>query len=482
MRDMLRPNASVRRERTLLVGMRGRGKDGRAWHVRAEAASYDEAGSFTPEPHSAFDPRRADDDTIRDDMEELRHLAQTAGAHVVGEVILRHRAIDPKTFIGKGHVERVAGLVQAQDVDVVVMNTDLAPAQAHNLEERFQSKVIDRSELILDIFATRARTPMAKLQVELAQLEYILPRLRRMWTHLERQRAGLGTRGPGEQQLEEDRRAARRRILDLKQEIVHIQARRTREVARRRREFTVSLVGYTNAGKSTLMNALTRAGALVEDRLFSTLDTKTRQWRVDRDHRVLLSDTVGFIRHLPHHLVASFRATLEEARQASLLLHVADVSHPLALEHVDVVRQVLEEIGCANRPRLLVLNKIDAMRDDTALRVLMQREPATVAISARTGENLADLSAWVLARLAESEVAVDLTAPVAAGQLLSEIAAEGRILAREFVDSNVRLTVRIARGRLDRLAKRHPELAVSGGPPTEGAGDDDWGGDGAISE
>jgi len=473
MPDVMRSSASVRRERTLLVGLHGLparpgGRGGQGSGVRGQGSDEGVRGQGSGLPSlRPFVPSSLRPPDPAERLLELRRLAETAGANVVTALTLRHRRVHPDLFLGRGRVERITRIVAEHDVDVVVFDTDLAPAQTHNLEARFQCKVIDRSELILDIFATRARTRMAKRQVELAQLEYIFPRLRRMWTHLERQIGGIGVRGPGEQQLESDRRIARQRILDLKAEIAHIQKRRAREVHARRREFTVSLVGYTNAGKSTLMNALTGANALVGDRLFSTLDTKTRRWAIDANHRVLLSDTVGFIRDLPHHLVASFRATLEEARQAHLLLHLADVSHPQALEQVDAVRAVLEEIGCTGQPRLLVMNKTDAVTDDTALRVLTQREPAAVAVSALTGEGLDDLAGWVLGRIMEDEVEITVRVPQGDGHLLSQVAAAGQVLDRSYDDSDAVMLVRIARGRLSRLRKHHRELIVVGPVPAD---------------
>ena len=241
-----------------------------------------------------------------DPLEELQGLATTAGAHVVGKLLQRRQSIIPATYIGKGKLAELQEQVTASDADVVIFDNDLSPAQVRNLEKATGVKVLDRSELILDIFATRARSVEARLQVELAQLEYALPRLRRMWTHLSRISGGIGLRGPGETQLEEDRRLVDHRIRDLRHRLSELQARKEREVATRREEHTVSLVGYTNAGKSTLMNALTGATVLVEDRLFSTLDTRTRQWHIKDWGRILLSDTVGFIRELPHHLIASF--------------------------------------------------------------------------------------------------------------------------------------------------------------------------------
>ncbi len=282
-----------------------------------------------------------------DPLDELRSLATTAGALVVGGLCQRRLKINPATYIGKGKVQELTEQAEAVEADVIVFDNDLSPPQIRNLEKATKIKVLDRSELILDIFATRARTAEARLQVELAQLEYALPRLRQMWSHLGRAAAGIGTRGPGETQLEEDRRLVDLRIRDLKTRLHEVQARKEREVASRREEHTVSLVGYTNAGKSTLMNALTGAGVYVEDKLFSTLDTRTRQWHIkDLGCRVLLSDTVGFIRDLPHHLVASFRkATLEEARQARLLMHVVDASNPHAEEHIKAVKKVTRRAG-----------------------------------------------------------------------------------------------------------------------------------------
>ncbi len=298
-----------------------------------------------------------------DPLDELRGLATTAGAVVVASILQKREHVVPASYIGKGKLVELQEAVEAHDADVVIFDNDLSPAQTRNLEKATSIKVIDRSELILDIFASRARTVAARLQVELAQLEYALPRLRRMWTHLSRYKGGIGLRGPGETQLEEDRRLVTLRIRDLKAKLVVVQARKQREVRGRSEEHTVSLVGYTNAGKSTLMNALTGADVYVEDKLFSTLDTRTRQWHLPPPpmtaesaatrggYKVLLSDTVGFIRDLPHHLIASFKATLEETRQARLLLHVVDASSPFAERQIQAVTSVLKELDCAeNNP------------------------------------------------------------------------------------------------------------------------------------
>jgi GTP-binding protein HflX len=278
-------------------------------------------------------------------LEELEGLAATAGVQVVGQLIQRRDAPDAATYIGHGKVEELTRLAAAMDADVVIFDNDLSPGQTRNLEKATDLKVLDRTELILDIFATRAQTAQARLAVELAQLEYAMPRLKRMWTHLSRQKKGVGLRGPGETQLEEDRRLVENKIKDLRRQLNTIERRKEREVAGRHDLLTVSLVGYTNAGKSTLMNTLTNAGVFVQDALFATLDTRTRRWQLPGWGPVLLSDTVGFIRQLPHHLIESFKATLAEARHADLLLHVADGSNPAVYDQIGAAYKVLEEIG-----------------------------------------------------------------------------------------------------------------------------------------
>ncbi|HYV37981.1 MAG TPA: GTPase HflX, partial [Gemmataceae bacterium] len=300
-------------------------------------------------------------------------------------------------------------------------------------------KVLDRSELILDIFATRARSVEARLQVELAQLEYSLPRLRKMWTHLKSYTGGIGLRGPGETQLEEDRRLVALRIRDLKHRLAEVQARKAREVRSRFEEHTVSLVGYTNAGKSTLMNALTGAGVLAEDKLFSTLDTRTRQWRLSDWGKVLLSDTVGFIRELPHHLIASFKATLEETRQARLLLHVVDASNPFAEEQINAVNKVLKEIGCEGKPTLLVLNKVDQLKDRSYLDVLMSQHRRSIAISAAKGQGLDELRDGVIEALSADFADVEVEMDASHGRVQAYLAAHAEIYRQEYQDNRVRL-------------------------------------------
>jgi GTP-binding protein HflX len=326
-----------------------------------------------------------------DCLTELRLLAETAGAQVRGEVLQRRGPVRASTFLSKGKIDEVRTLSGEEQATLLLLDDDLSPAQSRNLGEQLNMKVVDRSGLILDIFSRRARTREARLQVELAQLEYLLPRLTRMWEHLSRLGGGIGTRGPGETQLEVDRRRVRERIAKLKRELDHVVQERRVQRRGRRDCFKASLVGYTNAGKSTLFNALTRASVYVEDQLFATLDPTTRVFSVNRDTRALLTDTVGFIRKLPPHLVASFRATLEEVAEADLLLHVVDATEPDIDAHIQAVETVLESIGAMGIPRLSVFNKIDGVSDEVSALGLRARYPGAVFVSALTREGLPEL-------------------------------------------------------------------------------------------
>ena len=303
---------------------------------------------------------------VEDSLDELARLADTAGAEVIDQVIQHRGRPDAAYFIGKGKAEEIATLYEASDASSVIFDVDLSPAQTRNLEEVINGKIIDRARLILDIFALHARTKEAMLEVELAQLEYQLPRLTRLWTHLSRQvsgagtrSGGIGTRGPGETQLSIDRRLLRTRMSHLKRSLDKI--RRNRQLERRSREdmLTIALVGYTNAGKSTLLNALANENLYTDDKLFSTLDSTTRAVHLSDNHDVLLTDTVGFIRRLPHHLIASFRATLEEVSKARMLLHVVDISQANAQEQILAVEEVLKELDALDKPTLMVFNKVD---------------------------------------------------------------------------------------------------------------------------
>jgi GTP-binding protein HflX len=330
-------------------------------------------------------------------LEELRRLADTAGARVLGEIVQRRGTIHPAHFIGKGKIGEVKALAGEKNADVAIFNDDLSPPQVRNLEKELGVKVVDRSELILDIFSRRARTRESRLQVELAQLEYMLPRLTGMWKHLERQAGGIGTRGPGETQLETDRRLVRERIARLKRELEAVERERETQRRRRRREFRAALVGYTNAGKSTLFNAMTRAQVFVEDRLFATLDATTRQMVSPERRMALLTDTVGFIRKLPHHLVASFHSTLVEAIEADRLLHVIDAADPDRTRQILAVEQVLESLLETPRPTTLVFNKCDRLSEDE-IAGLRARHPGCHVVSAKSGTGIVELrqSLWAL--------------------------------------------------------------------------------------
>jgi len=403
-----------------------------------------------------------------DDLTELTALAESAGAVVVDRFQQKLRKINPATYIGSGKVIQLAGRVKRYKADVVIFDNDLSPGQIRGLEEEINAKVLDRSELILDIFATRAQTKQAKLQVELAQLEYTYPRLARMWSHLDAVAGagggtaagavgGIGTRGPGEQQLELDRRIVKKRITELKRELIDIDGRRIREIEARKEHFKICLVGYTNAGKSTLMNALTDAGVFVEDRLFATLDTRTRKWAPAKGAEVLLSDTVGFVKNLPHQLVASFKATLEEAINADLLLHVIDVSNSDVLNQIESVDKVLTEIGCGERPILKVFNKVDILKVAGQLEMLQTLFTDAVAISAKTGYGLDKLSQAVTAKCRGNEVTLRISTTVANGKVQNYLRAHGTILEEHYLDSVVVIDARLGQNQLLGLQRLHPE-------------------------
>ena len=389
-------------------------------------------------------------------LAELRQLAETARAEVVGAVWQRAAHFNASTYIGSGKAREVRALVAEMDADTVACDHDLTPAQIRNLEQLLDVKVIDRSELILDIFASHARTRQAKLQVELAQLEYTYPRLAGMWKHFERLEGAIGTRGPGEQQLETDRRLVRRRAGKLRSELATIQKRIERQIEKRGSIFTIALVGYTNAGKSALMNALTGAGVRVEDKLFATLDTKSARWELRKNRPAVLSDTVGFIRDLPHHLVASFHATLEGAVQADLLLHVADASHPYCEEQIESVNEVLAEIGCAGHPLLTVFNKIDAVDDLARLLILKNRCPDHVTVSALRGDGLDEMAERVAAHMSRRFVEVRVTAGAGDGKLIAFMRGHADVIEETESDGAVRFAALIDRqflGRLNAMAR-----------------------------
>lgn len=384
-------------------------------------------------------------------FQELEGLAETAGAIVMGTLSQRRDQPDIAFYLGRGKVEELTSLVEFHAADVVIFDNDLTPAQTRNLEQSLKVKVLDRTELILDIFATHAQTAESRLAVELAQLEYSLPRLKRMWTHLSRIKMGVGMRGPGEKQLEVDRRLVEKRIHDLKQDLRQIEHRKERLVRSRDGMMTASLVGYTNAGKSTLMNALTNANVLAEDKLFATLDTRTRRWTLPNWGPILLSDTVGFIRNLPHHLIASFKATLEEANQADLLIHVADASSPAVYQQITAVYDVLQELGIEEKDTLLVLNKIDAIANPTDLDTIQRRYPHAVAVSAVNRQGFEQLRAVVSDALSRTFRNVVIETDVSNGKLLAYLKAHGEVISTQFGESKVTVHCRLPQKYLGRI-------------------------------
>ena len=386
----------------------------------------------------------------QDSLAELRELAESAGVGVLELLTQKRDAPSAPTFVGKGKADEIAARCQALAANTVIFDDDLSPAQGRNLGEIFgpNVKVIDRTELILDIFAQRARTREGKIQVELAQLEYMLPRLTGMWTHLSRQRGGVGCRGPGETQLEVDRRRVQEKITRLQRQLAEV--RKNRRIERSGRQKLhwpcVSIIGYTNSGKSTLMNALTEAGVLAEDKLFATLDPTTRKHRLPNNQNILLSDTVGFLRKLPHHLVESFKATLEETTEADLLLHVVDVTHPQVYEQIAAVAVVLNELNAGLKPVVVALNKMDRIGTDRSVVERLQRDhPGSVVISAKCGTNLDVLQEEIALRLSDRRVSVTLAIPAERQQAIALVYRAGYVTAREHTAGKVLLTAQIPR-------------------------------------
>ncbi|MCH1570679.1 MAG: GTPase HflX [Longimicrobiales bacterium] len=404
-------------------------------------------------------PSRSEARDVADEhLHELARLTDTAGGEVVGSLVQRLDRPHPRYYLGEGKARSLAELVEEREANLVIFDEELSPAQGKNLEELIKVRVLDRSELILDIFATRARSSEARMQVELAQLEYLLPRLRRMWSHLSRIRGGIGLRGPGETQLETDRRLIGTRIGDLKRKLREVAKARAVQRKSRAGLFRVAFVGYTNAGKSSLLRALSGADLFVEDRLFATLDSATRSIDLGGGYEALATDTVGFIRKLPHHLIASFRSTLEESREADILLHVIDASHPDWEEQREVVLEVLDELALADQEKILVFNKMDRI-NDTECESLKQRirslEPTpAVFVSAHQPETLEALRETLRIRIRNRLSRVVIRIPVIDGQAIAAVYREGEVLDRVDEQLDVCLTARLPEGVLGRLTAR----------------------------
>ena len=371
--------------------------------------------------------------SVDDSLDELELLADTAGARTTRRLIQAIAKLNPATYIGKGKVGELKEFVERDKADLVIFDDDLTTVQIRNLERVLKCKLLDRSALILDIFAGRAQTAAAKTQVELAQLEYLRTRLTRQWTHLSRQKGGIGTKGPGETQIETDRRLIGTRIATLRKRLSKIDRQRTTQRKGRHGYSRVALVGYTNAGKSTLMNAMTDAKVWAEDRLFATLDATTRQVKVAPNKTVLLSDTVGFIRKLPHRLIESFKSTLDEVRESDLLLHVVDVTHPCYQDHISVVDETLHELGATDIPSLLVFNKVDAVEGKERVAELKREFEAPVFISAQRAIGLRELKSRIVGMIEATYSEHTAYIPLSDARMISQVRGMADVVSEEYI-------------------------------------------------
>jgi len=390
---------------------------------------------------------------IHEHLDELELLAETAGAKIAGRITQRVSKINPATFIGKGKAEEILNQAKELDVKLILFDDELSPGQIKNYHKISDSvKVLDRSGLILDIFQKHAKTKEARTQVDLAYMEYLLPRLTRQWTHLERQMGGIGTRaGMGETQIEIDRRLIRTRISKLKKELTRIEKERDTQSYRRQSEFRVSLVGYTNAGKSTLFKALTGSDVYIQDQLFATLDTTVRKLQIDESHSILLSDTVGFIRKLPHNLVASFKSTLKEVLEADLILVMLDISSAQIGDHFQTIENVLKDMGAQDIPQILVLNKVDLISDGNMIEKRQRQFPDSVTVSAQQHLRLSELKSRVIAKMEENFQTIDLEFPYDQGKTIAHAQEGVEVLKREYEENGVKLRVRGSRSRINQI-------------------------------
>jgi len=392
-------------------------------------------------------------DILIEQLQELEELAATAGAETIMKITQDRILPDRALYLGKGKVEELAQLADLNDIDLIIFNDDLSPMQVRNLEKMVSKKIVDRSGLILDIFASHAKTKEAKTQVELAQLQYLLPRLTRAWTHLSKQFGGIGTKGPGETQIETDRRIIRTRISSLKEKLVKIESQKQTQTQQRKDFFRVSLVGYTNAGKSTLFNLITNAEVLAEDKLFATLDSTTKSFELDKTHKILLSDTVGFIRKLPAHLIASFKSTLNEVDQADLILHVVDLSHPYFKDHIQVVEQTLKELRCEKKPQIKVFNKVDLLQDRSLLDELKHSYEHSVVISAERGINISSLLKMIKDNFIDSHVEESVKIKISDAKIISIIHSLTEVLSIKYSQKFVNITYRATKENSNKIRK-----------------------------
>ena len=391
--------------------------------------------------------------TTNEHLDELILLADTAGVEVRHKIIQEREQIDPATFIGSGKADEIGRLVQLEGISTIIFDDDLSPVQIRNLEKVIPCKIIDRSGLILDIFASRAKTKEAMTQVELAQLQYLLPRLTRQWTHLSKQYGGVGTKGPGETQIETDRRAIRSRIRHLREKLERISNEREVQRKRRKEMLRVAMVGYTNAGKSTLLRHISGADVLVEDRLFATLDTTVRMVKISPSRKVLLSDTVGFIRKLPPHLIASFRSTLAEVAEADVLLHVVDICHPQFDEQIAVVNETLDGLGALGKPMIYVFNKIDKLVDRSVMNEINKTFSPAVCISAERGINIGNLKTELLRLIEQTTDVHTITIKQSEYGMIAKLHEFAEILETGYEQDSVRVRFRINQKNLEQLKK-----------------------------
>ncbi len=394
---------------------------------------------------------------VKEYLEELIRLADTAGVEVAHTIVQERDGIEPGTYLGSGKVIEIGQLVEQEKIPMVIFDDDLSPMQVRNLEKIIKCKIIDRSGLILDIFASRAKSKEAMTQVELAQLQYLLPRLTRQWTHLSKQYGGVGTKGPGETQLEVDRRAIRTRIGLLKEKLEEISIERTEQRKKRNDWTRVALVGYTNAGKSTLLKQMSGSDVFIEDRLFATLDTTVRQVAISQTKNILLSDTVGFIRKLPAHLIASFRSTLAEVVEADVILHVVDVSHPQFEEQLQVVRETLQDLGVSEKPTVMAFNKIDKLEERSIISFLTKEYDKSVFISAQRGINISQLNESILEVLEQELIEQTIHLDQSDYGLISKLHEFAEILEKDYEDNSIKVRFRYDRkfsGRLSKILRK----------------------------
>lgn len=401
----------------------------------------------------ALNTRDLDRNLVDEHLAELEELSLTAGAETILKVVQQKSSAHPAFYIGKGKAEEMKQLIEMNDINIVISDDDLSPVQARNLEKLFERKIVDRSGLILDIFASHAKTKEAKTQVELAQLQYMLPRLTRAWTHLSKQYGGIGTKGPGETQIETDRRIIRYRINLLKEKLSKIESQRLTQSHGRKDFIKISLVGYTNAGKSTLFNLLTKAGVFAEDKLFATLDSTTRALDIGKSQKLLLSDTVGFIRKLPPHLVASFKSTLNEVSGADIILHVIDLSHHYFEDHIIVVEETLKELNCGKKTLFKVFNKVDAVKEKTKIDYVRNKYENAVIISAQRGINITGLKDKLIRLTEETFVEENIALEITNSKAAAAIHSLAEVIDKRYDEKSIHITYRTNKENSEKIKK-----------------------------